>query len=79
MWIGGAIFSCVAGLGDALAYTVILCLHDERITNYDMDDPALLRELSKQHNSTPVLYRDSGRAIGSVVLLWLGWCCAVAR
>lgn len=79
IWMGGAIFSCIAGLGDALAYTVILCLHGVHIGNIDQNDPSLVAILAGEQGKTPVLYRDSGRAIASVVLLWLGWACAVAR
>lgn len=79
MWMGGAIFSSIAGLGDALAYTVILCLHHEKLTNYDTNDPVLIEALDKAHNKTPILYKRSGRAIASVVFLWIGWVCAVAR
>lgn len=79
IWMGGAIFSCVAGLGDALAYTVILALHGLRISNINENDPALVQTLRGDHNKTPVLYKDSGRAVASVVFLWIGWVCAVAR
>lgn len=79
MWIGGAIFSCVAGLGDAIAYTVILTLHSVKFSNFDLNDPALIATLAQEGSSTPVLYRRSGRAIASVVFLWVGWVCAVAR
>lgn len=79
IWMGGAIFCCVAGLGDALAYTVILSLHGEHIGNIDQNDPALLAILAKDQSKTPRQYKDSGRAIASVVLLWLGWACAVTR
>lgn len=72
-------FSSVAGLGDAVAYTVILTLHSEKIGNHDMNDPALIKTLEQAHNKTPILYRQSGRAIASVVFLWVGWLCAVAR
>ena len=79
MWMGSAVFVSIAGLGDALAYTVILCLHSEKVTNYNTDDPALIDALNRAHNKTPILYRRSGRAIASVVFLWVGWVCAVAR
>lgn len=78
MWMGSAIFSCVAGLGDALAYTVILSLRRERISHYNLEDPALIEALDATHNTTPILYRQSGRAVASVVFLWVGWCCAIA-
>lgn len=79
MWIGSAIFASVAALGDALAYTVILCLHGERISGFVLDDPELRQALSSAHNKTPILYKNSGRAVASVVFLWVGWACAVAR
>ncbi|KAL8877549.1 MAG: hypothetical protein Q9198_004457 [Flavoplaca austrocitrina] len=78
IWMGAAIFSCVAGLGDALAYTVILCLRREEVSNYNTNDPTLIEALDKAHNKTPLLYKQSGRAVASVVFLWLGWVCAVA-
>lgn len=78
MWMGGAVFSSVAGLGDALAYTIILALHSEVISNYDMHDPALLAALAQHQNKTPISYKHSGRAIASVVFLWAGWVCSVA-
>jgi len=79
MWMGSAIFSCIAGLGDALAYTVILSLRRERISHYNLNDPALIEALDATHNTTPILYRQSGRAVASVVFLWVGWSCAIAR
>lgn len=78
MWMGSAIFASVAGLGDALAYTVILCLHEEKVSNYNVNDPELVAALNQARGKTPILYRRSGRAIASVVFLWVGWVCAVA-
>lgn len=79
MWMGSAVFCCVGGLADAIAYTVILCLHGLRITNVDRNNPQLVQELSSSNGKTPVLYKNSGRAIASVVFLWVGWVCAIAR
>lgn len=78
MWVGGAIFSSIAGLGDALAYTVILALHGEKIGNIDLDDPTLRLLLAQESGKTPVLYKNSGRAVASVVFLWVGWACTIA-
>lgn len=79
MWIGSAIFCCVAGLADALAYTVILALHDIKISDYNTSDPALIAALRDTKDKTPVSYRNSGRAVASAVFLWIGWICAVVR
>lgn len=79
MWMGFAIFCIVAGLGDALAYTVILSMRGLKFRHFDRKDPSLLDALARDANKTPVLYRKSGRAVASVVFLWVGWVCAVAR
>lgn len=79
LWMGCAIFTCLAATGDALGYTIILCLKGEHINYYLPDDPELRKDIERAHNSTPILYRHSGRAIASVVFLWLGWACAIAR
>lgn len=79
MWMGGAIFVSIAGLADALAYTVILTLHGEIISNFNLNDPALIETLTREENKTPILYRRSGRAVASVVFLWVGWVSTVAR
>ena len=79
IWMGAAVLSCIAGLGDALAYTVILCLRREVVSNHDTNDPSLIEALDNAHNKTPLLYRQSGRAVASVTFLWVGWVCAVAR
>lgn len=79
LWMGCAVFTCLAATGDALGYTIILCLKGERVHYDDINDPRLRKELENARNSTPILYRHSGRAIASVVFLWLGWACAIAR
>ena len=78
-WVGCAVFVCIAGLGDALAYTIILALRGLKISNHNLDDPALIQRLASANGKTPVLYRHSGRALASVVFLWVGWVCAIAR
>lgn len=79
MWIGSAIFCCTAGLGDALAYTVILALHGIKLSGFDYSNSALSAALEEQKDKTPVSYRNSGRAVASVVFLWFGWMFAIAR
>lgn len=79
IWMGGAIFASIAALGDALAYTIILALHSQKISNYNADNAALVEALRMSRSKTPVSYRNSGRAVASVVFLWVGWACAVAR
>lgn len=82
-WQGCAVFLCVAGLADALAYTVIVSLRGVVVTgNQDLDriqDTQLLRELAEESSKTPIFYKNSGRAVASVVLLWLGWVATVYR
>lgn len=79
LWMGCAIFTCLAATGDALAYTVILCLRGEHVENFTPNDPGLQQDLNRASNSTPILYRNSGRAVASVVFLWLGWAFSIAR
>lgn len=79
LWMGCAIFTCLAATGDALGYTIILCLRGEQINYVNSDDPQLQQDINRARNSTPILYRNSGRAIASVVFLWLGWACSIAR
>lgn len=79
MWLGNAVFCAVAGLGDALAYTVIISLRKEHVTDHDFNDPKLAAELAKESSKTPILYKDSGRAMASLVFLWIGWAFTVVR
>lgn len=82
-WQGSAIFMCFAGLADAIAYTIIVSMRglvlngSERLDQIQSTE--LLQQLAQESTKTPLLYHNSGRAIASVVLLWLGWVATVVR
>ena len=58
--------------------TVILATHRARVSGLT---PEELRyaDLGDYASKSPLAYRENGRAIASVVLIWPGWVATVAR
>jgi hypothetical protein len=83
LWQGSAIFMCIAGLADAVAYTVIISIRNEVLSDNtpltESQQEEVMQKIASQADTTPILYRDSGRAIASLVLLWLGLVATFAR
>lgn len=73
-WKICAVLACIMGLADALAYTVIIARHRATITANSADALAIARMVI----NPPLIYRQNGRAIASVVLLWPGWMATIA-
>jgi len=73
-WRISAVVVSIMTLADALAFTVIVAMHRATITADNADTAAIAREKI----NPPLVYRHNGRAIASVVLLWLGWVATVA-
>lgn len=68
----GAIFSVIVVLGAALASTIIVASH----SGYLIPSPTgSFEELQAEfaHPPVPYRYKEYGRAIGWVVLMWVGW------
>ena len=74
-WRISAIVVTAMCLADALAMTVIVARHEAEITANTQEQ----LKIAHEHINPPLRYRDDGRAIASVVLLWPGWIATVAR
>ena len=74
-WRISAVVVTAMCLADAIAFTVILATGKATITADSADAIAIAR----MHLSPPGVYRHNGRAVASVVLLWLGLVATVAR
>jgi len=62
-------------LGDALAFTVITATHRSWISA----DTADAEAIAEHRINPPLVYRHNGRAIASVVLLWIGLVFTIVR
>jgi hypothetical protein len=71
------VFSCLLCTGDALAFTVIVAKYRSTITADTADQAAIAQERLAMH--PPQKYSNNGRAIASVVFLWLGLVFTIAR
>jgi hypothetical protein len=74
-WRISAVVVSVMALADAIAFTVITATGNAWISADSVD----AADIARQHLSPPLVYRHNGKAIASVVLLWLGWVATVAR
>jgi hypothetical protein len=74
-WRISAFVVCIMALADAIAFTVITATGNAWISANTADQAAIARE----HLDPPLRYRDNGKAIASVVLLWLGLVATIAR
>lgn len=74
-WRISAVVVCIMALADAIAFTVITATGNAWISANDADTAAIARE----HLAPPLTYRHNGKAVASVVLLWLGLVATVAR
>ncbi|CAI6333806.1 unnamed protein product [Periconia digitata] len=73
-WRICSVLACVFTLASALAYTVILVTHSAIVAP---DDPTS-RKLLDESGGMPLTYRKNGRAVASVVFLWVGLCGTIA-
>ncbi|RVX71925.1 hypothetical protein B0A52_04324 [Exophiala mesophila] len=67
-WRISAIVVTIMTLADAIALTVIVATGKAWISAESED----ARQIALQHLSPPLRYRDNGKAIASVVCLWIG-------
>ena len=74
-WRISAVVVCVMAFADAVAFTVITATGNAWISAGDADAAAIARE----HLDPPLTYRHNGKAVASVVLLWLGLVATIAR
>lgn len=68
-WKICAVIASVMCLADALGTTIIVARDSASITANSADALAIAQATI----NPPLRYRDNGRAIASVVLLWPGW------
>ena len=76
-WRACAIFGCVMCLADALAFTVIVACYKSTITASSVDAAAIAQE--KLHHDPNLVYRHNGKAVASIVFLWIGLVSTIAR
>ena len=76
-WRGCAVFACIMCLADAIAFTVIVVDYKSTITANTLDATAIAQE--KLNQNPNIVYRHNGRAVASVVFLWLGLVSTIAR
>ena len=69
-------FGCVMCLADALAFTVIVACYKSIITANSADAVAIAEQ--RLDKDPPIVYRHNGKAIASVVLLWIGLVSTIA-
>ena len=74
-WRGCAVFACMLVTGDAIGFTIIVSTHRATITANTQDAAAIAVE----HIGPPLRYWANGRAIASVVFLWIGFVGTYAR
>lgn len=74
-WRISAVVVSIMALADAIAFTVITATGNAWISANSQD----AREIAQEHLSPPLRYRDNGKAIASVVLLWIGLVATIAR
>lgn len=63
-------------LSAALAYTVILATKSAYVSGTDAANAA---RLLREYGGSPMKYRENGRAVASVVFLWIGMVGTFAR
>ncbi|KAF2637313.1 hypothetical protein P280DRAFT_472463 [Massarina eburnea CBS 473.64] len=68
-WRVCSLLACLATLGSALALTVILATGMAFVTG---TDSGTAQRLLAEYGGSPLVYRHNGRAIASVVFLWIG-------
>ncbi|KAF2655108.1 hypothetical protein K491DRAFT_679082 [Lophiostoma macrostomum CBS 122681] len=68
-WRICSVLACLFTLSCALAYTVILATHSAWVSG---TDSATASRLLSEYGTSPMRYRDNGRAVASVVFLWPG-------
>lgn len=74
-WRISAVVVCVMAFADAIAFTVITATGSAWISANSADAKAIALE----HLDPPLVYRHNGKAVASVVLLWLGLVATIAR
>lgn len=74
-WRISAVVVSVMAFADAIAFTVITATGHAWVSANSADAEAI----AQQHLDPPLRYRDNGKAIASVVLLWLGLVATIAR
>ncbi|ETN46510.1 uncharacterized protein HMPREF1541_00695 [Cyphellophora europaea CBS 101466] len=73
-WRISAVVVSVMAFADAIAFTVITATGHAWVSANSADAEAI----AQQHLDPPLRYRDNGKAIASVVLLWLGLVATIA-
>lgn len=68
-WRVCSVFACMLTLSAALAYTVILATKSAYVSGTDAANAA---RLLREYGGSPMKYRENGRAVASVVFLWIG-------
>ncbi|KAJ6268864.1 hypothetical protein PSV08DRAFT_226293 [Bipolaris maydis] len=68
-WRVCSVLACTFTLSCALAYTYVVAAKSAYVTGVS---PAEARRLLDAYGGSPMLYRRNGRAVASVVLLWVG-------
>jgi uncharacterized membrane protein len=74
-WRISALVVTLMTFADALALTVIVATGNAWISASSED----AEEIAREKINPPLRYRDNGRAIASVVFLWIGLCGSIAR
>lgn len=75
-WRVCSVLACLMTLACALAYTVIVATHSAYVTG---TDAATASRLLAEYHGSPLQYRKNGRAVTSVVFLWIGMVATFAR
>lgn len=74
-WRISAVVVSAMCLADAIAFTVITATGNAWISANSQD----AADIARENLDPPTLYRNNGKAIASVVLLWLGLVATIAR
>ncbi|PVI02894.1 hypothetical protein DM02DRAFT_503037, partial [Periconia macrospinosa] len=75
-WRICSVLACVFTLASALAYTIILTTRAAYMTG--AGDIVTATKLLAEYGGSPLRYRENGRAVASVVFLWIGMCATCA-
>ena len=78
-WKACGVMSCVFVGASAFALTIITAMKSAYVTGVSADRAEELLSQYAKYSSTPLRYKDNGRALASVVFVWPGWLSTIAR